>query len=258
MELNRAFGDRVLRGWPSADRSPSCAHAVVDVWVCSLRTGDSVDRWSTWLSEVERRRLEAFVHAQDRLRFAVSHSLVRTVLSTYLRTDPGEVCLRSEAMGKPYACDRSGAASPWNFNLSHCEDRALVAVAQDRPIGVDIEREREDVDVAAIVRQFFSVGEREQFASLRPERRRPWFYRQWVAREAVLKAHGGGWSVPPETFTVVFREPGIADVLSPDAPAGGEWVVRTVDVGAGWHAAVASPGGEWQAEITSPGASARP
>jgi 4'-phosphopantetheinyl transferase len=250
-ELNLA--DCVSRVRPSADRFPSCA-PVVDVWVCSLRTDDSVDVRSTWLSAAERRRLDAFVHARDRARFAVSHSLVRAVLGTYLATDPGDVCLRSEAMGKPYVYDHSGAASPWNFNLSHCDDRALIAVAHGRRIGVDIERERADVDIAALVRQFFSPPEREQFASLPADRRHAWFYRQWVAREAVVKAHGGGWSIPPESFSVAFEEGGTAAVHSLDAPTAGRWVVRTLDVGAGWHAAVASPGRDWHTEIMRPAA----
>jgi 4'-phosphopantetheinyl transferase len=252
------LADCVLRERPSLDRPPSCVRPVVDVWVCDLRTDDSVDEWSTSLSAVERRRLDAFVHARDRVRFAVSHSLARVVLSAYLGTEPGNVCLRSGAKGKPYVCDRSGAPSPWSFNLSHCEDRALVAVAHDRPIGVDIERERDDVDVAALVRQFFGPAEREQFASLPTDRRHAWFHRQWVAREAVVKAHGGGWSIPPESFTVLFEEGGTAAVHSPDASPGGQWVVRTVDVGAGWHAAVASSGRAWQTAIISPAADLRP
>lgn len=254
-ELNLA--GCVSRERSGADRAASCVHPGVDVWVCSLLTDDSVDKWSTSLSAIERRRLEAFVHARDRMRFAVSHSLVRVVLGAYLETDPGDVCMRVEAMGKPYVCDRGGAPSSWSFNLSHCEDRALVAVAHDRPVGVDIEREREDVDIAALVRQFFGPAEREQFASLTPERRSAWFYRQWVAREAVVKAHGGGWSVPPESFSVIYEESRTAVVLSPEPAPGPQWVVRTVDVGAGWHAAVASPGRDWQTAIISPAAGSR-
>jgi 4'-phosphopantetheinyl transferase len=232
--------------------SSSCAGRLVDVWVCSLRTDACLDVSSRWLSAAERRRLGRFVRARDRLRFAVSHSLMRAILGHYLGTSPEHLRLREEALGKPYVLDRTGARSAWNFNLSHCEDRALVAVAQSRRIGVDIERESGDVDLAAVVRRFFSPAERRQFASQPRDERRAWFYRQWVAKEAVLKTHGGGLSVAPESFSVVFCEPGIATVVSPDAEPGDEWIVRTLDVGPGWHAAVASSGRDWELEVMMP------
>jgi 4'-phosphopantetheinyl transferase len=233
-------------------RSSSCAGRLVDVWVCSLRTDVSLDVSSRWLSAGERRRLGGFVRACDRLRFAVSHSLMRAILGHYLGTSPEQICLREGARGKPYVHDRNGAPCTLNFNLSHCEDRALVAVAQGRRIGVDIERESRDVDLAAVVRRFFSPAERRQFASQPRDERRAWFYRQWVAKEAVLKTHGGGLSVAPESFSVVFYEPGIATVVSSGAEPGGEWIVRTVDVGVGWHAAVASSGRDWELEVMMP------
>ena len=257
-EYHFSIADCALRAMPHIDRSSPSAGGCVDVWALSLRTEASIDAWSGWLSAAEQRRLEAFVNARDRLRFAVSHSLMRAILGRYLGLDPADVNLCDEALGKPYAFDRGGVRSTWNFNLSHGEDRALLAIAQGRLVGVDIEREREEVDLAAIARQFFSPAEREEFDSKPRDRRRAWFYRQWVAKEAVLKAHGGGLSVAPESFDVVFDEPGIATVVSPRAEPGGEWIVRTVDVGAGWHAAVASSGRDWQLQVIMPGARSKP
>ena len=252
-ECHFSFADCALP-IPHIDRSSPSARGYVDVWALSLRTRRSVDAWSGWLSDAEQRRLTAFVKARDRLRFAVSHSLMRAILGRYSGLDPADVNLCDDALGKPHAFDRGGSPSAWNFNLSHCEDRALVAVGRHRLVGVDIEREREDVDLAAIARRFFSPAERDDFDSRPLERRRAWFYRQWVAKEAVLKAHGGGVSVAPESFGIVFEESGIATVVSPRAEPGPGWIVRTVDVGAGWHAAVASLGRDWKVKVVRPGA----
>jgi len=138
------------------------------------------------------------------------------------------------------------------FNLSHSEDRALLGVARARRIGVDLEREQDRVDVMSIARRFFAPGERDMLASL-PERDRcAWFHRQWVGKEAVLKAHGMGLSAPPEGFDVVFDEGGGGSVLRADRAPGCEWTLQVLDAGPGWHAAVASAGRDWVVRLRSP------
>ncbi len=66
--------------------------------------------------------------------------------------------------------------------LSHAGDWAIVAVATGNPVGVDIERDREGVELADLLRR---LGE----TSL-PESRDE-LLRAWTRREAKSKAVGG-------------------------------------------------------------------
>jgi 4'-phosphopantetheinyl transferase len=197
--------------------------------------------------------MEAMVRPRDRVRFAVAHAVMRGLLVHYVGGNAVEVEIRQEAHGKPYIARGDGAGGELMFNLSHSEDRALLGVARDRRIGVDLERERDQVDVMSIARRFFAPGERDMLASLPESDRRAWFHRQWVGKEAVLKAHGMGLSAPPERFDVVFDEGGGGSVLCAGRAPGCEWTLRLLDAGPGWHAAVASAGRDWFVRLRSPG-----
>lgn len=204
-----------------------------DVWLYDLDAGASADALAV-LSPLERKRAAAFVRAADRDRFVAAHARMRSILGDYLQRDPRAIELAYGPHGRPYLAGEALA-----FNLSHSEDRAALAVAAGVRIGIDLERERDDVDVAALVRQVFAPKERADFAGVDPGQRRPWFYRQWVAKEAVLKAHGGGWSVPAGGFAVRFVSADTASVRSATQDPGEQWAVRMLSCGPGWHAAVA-------------------
>ncbi len=96
------------------------------------------------------------------------------------------------------------------FNLSHSHDCALLALAQGREVGVDIEYARPLEDADLIATQFFSQAERDALFALPPEQKQAAFYRCWSRKEGVIKALGLGLSMPLDSFDVT---------LAPDAPA---------------------------------------
>ncbi|HYT95413.1 MAG TPA: hypothetical protein VEL76_42230, partial [Gemmataceae bacterium] len=63
----------------------------------------------------------------------------------------------SNAFGKPALSPEFG--SRLKFNLSHSADLALIAVAADADVGVDLEYIRPQSDYAEIARCFFSAAE---------------------------------------------------------------------------------------------------
>lgn len=211
--------------------------AVVDVWLYRLHAGADYESLARALSPVERERIEAFVHPEERIRRTVARARMRAILAGYTGGSAQALVLAEGAQGKPHI-----AGSALGFNLSHCGERALLAVAHGANVGVDLEREREDVEVAQIVQRYFSADEREIFAAQRIAERQRWFFRQWTAKEAVVKAHGGGLSVAPESFSVRFDDAQRAHVLSPRTDPGAHWRVQMLDAGSGWHAAVAHDG----------------
>jgi len=84
--------------------------------------------------------------------------------------------------GKPYLPDTPRV----KFNLSHTRGMALIAVAMDVEVGVDVERLRPVPEWRLNARRFFAP---EQAATVTTERE---FFRQWTRLEAQLKALGVG------------------------------------------------------------------
>ncbi len=194
------------------------------------------------LSPEEHRRAERFVRDEDRQRFIVSHAALRMILGQYLGVPPGQVEMVVAASGKPSLA--SSNLPPLHFNLSHSEDLALVGVALDRQIGVDVEHWRPLVDAESIVKRYFAPGERARWQALPDHEQLPAFFRGWTRKEAYLKARGVGLSAGLDRFEVSLV-PGESTRLV----EGGEgndsatrWQVYDISPGRGCSAACAVEG----------------
>lgn len=139
------------------------------------------------LDETERARAGAFLRDRDRSGFVVAHASLRQILSGYVAAAPTSLRFVGGSHGKP------ALATPGpHFNLSHSDGLALVAVAPDRPIGVDVERVRRDCEVDAIAQRFFGAAEVELLLQSRDDVRLARFFRLWTCKESCLKADGRG------------------------------------------------------------------
>jgi 4'-phosphopantetheinyl transferase len=165
----------------------------VDVWLISLL----VER-ETVLAPDEEIRASRFHFGGDRTRWTRAHSALRGILSTCTNTPALDLAFVTGPHGKPSLSVSSGI----EFNLSHAGDWALVAVTTGYPVGVDIERAREGVDLAALLRR---LGETDL-----PENQDE-LLRAWTRREAKSKAAGGALF---DRHELDFR------VCDLDAPAG--------------------------------------
>ncbi|HTA43203.1 MAG TPA: hypothetical protein VK789_12195 [Bryobacteraceae bacterium] len=144
----------------------------VELWTISL-TRD----YPSHISEDEAARANRFKFDADRVRWIRARSALRMILSRYAGEDPGNLVFAYGKHGKP-----SIPFSHVQFNLSHAGDWAIIAVSRSIPVGVDIERMRLSVDMAALLRR---LGE----ADLPPTE--PELYQSWTRREARSKAAGG-------------------------------------------------------------------
>jgi phosphopantetheinyl transferase len=83
------------------------------------------------------------------------------------------------------------------FNLSHSGEYAVLATAGGE-VGVDIEKA---VPVSGTVAaRCFTAAERDW---MRRQGRDDAFFTVWTAKESVMKGFGAGFSLAPETFTVL-------------------------------------------------------
>jgi len=207
-----------------------------ELWLVSLAspaTGADFDL----LDAAERARSARFHFERDRCRYVAAHAALRRLLAQRTACDAASLVIAAGPYGKPYLAQAPRCA----FSLSHCEDRALVALAGDGEIGVDLERVRPLADLDGLARQCLTLHERHELAAIEPDAQSRAFLERWTRKEACLKALGLGLQVEPSAFAVGGRA-GVEDVCVPtiSGPRGVE--VQAVDVAPGWIGALARAG----------------
>lgn len=198
----------------------------VQSWSVSLDTpSDVCDALYATLSADERGRSARFRRERDRRRFIVARGALRELLGRRLDVPPRELHFEYNEYGKP-------ALSPdfesrLKFNLSHAGDVALVALAVDADVGVDVERVSADSDYAAIARSVFSAEEGNYVRSLPSHLRAAAFLRSWTKQEAYVKARGDGLTMEFGGFS-------------------GTWSLYTLQPAPGYIGALAIAGRGWR------------
>lgn len=199
---------------------PPLSEREVLVWVCDLlRLERERPGLAIQLSPAECIRADRFAFDRDRDRFILSHGLLRVILSRYLAESPDGIVLTTGPHGKPAVRAGAESTSPIEFSLSHSGDYALVAVANRRAVGVDVEVCRPDVDALALAQRFFASPEAENIAQAQGPERQRLFYRYWTGKEAYLKGRGVGLSLGLNRFQLLFDD-GLARAQVRDADSG--------------------------------------
>ncbi|MEP7054476.1 MAG: 4'-phosphopantetheinyl transferase superfamily protein [Actinomycetota bacterium] len=187
------------------------------------------------LDEVERaRRFRFDVH---RRRYVAGRAAVRRTLASVVAADPSELVFDYGEHGRP---DLAGHPLI-SFNLSNSESVGLLVVSAAGRVGVDVEVVRPDFADLRVADRFFAPGEIRRLRALPMAERDHAFFRCWTRKEALLKAHGAGLTLPLREFEVSF-EPGQPAVLIDGGPVLGHdrWqLYDTSDLVPGCVAAVA-------------------
>ena len=223
----------------------------IDLWSCSLE-GDAgvLERCHASLSEEERARAARFLRRQDQIEFALARGSLRVVLARYLDLEPAALRFGAGPMGKPVLLDGESEPHALRFNLSHSHGRMLVAVANAQDVGVDLERVRGNLQVLKLAQRFYAETEFERINTLPPCDQAQYFYRLWVAKEAVLKAQGTGLSSLQHHAILGSPLSSRASVrlLQDAAPTCG-WTVQWLSCGPDWHAALCAYGNAWSVRV---------
>ena len=212
----------------------------VDIWRVTLDPQpDPVKLTGSTLSADETERADRFHFDSDRHRFVIAHIALRDILSRYLHCQPGELTFSVNQYGKPSLNNHK-----LEFNLSHSGDFVLIAVTQERKVGVDVEHIRTDTRLESIANRYFSASEVSELMALTPEQRISGFFNCWTRKEAYIKAHGLGLSLPLESFDVSLtpNEPAILRATRPDTQEAARWTLLALDIAPEYASAVAVEG----------------
>jgi len=156
----------------------------VEVWQVGLtQPPDVVRGLEAFLSTAERERAARLKRPGASERWTVARGALRVLLGARLALMPEEVVIEVGPHGKP---ELSGTLTC--FNLTHSGELALIALAEDCDVGIDVERPGRNT--AAVTR---TLSEGERASGDDP-------LQICCRKEALAKAIGGGLQWAPQDF----------------------------------------------------------
>lgn len=167
---------------------------------CDLDAGGPDD--TGLLSLDEREQAGRYNFDQDRRRFVAARSFLRRILGEITDTAPEALTFGYTGFGKPFL-----ASGGPEFNLSHSGPFAVAAVraGPPLPVGVDLETGIDAESAREVAPRILHPAEVEAWRALPPELQVPVFRNFWIAKEALLKASGRGFSEEPPEIHLEFR-----------------------------------------------------
>jgi 4'-phosphopantetheinyl transferase len=226
--------------WVPAVKPPILADNELHVWRASLDLPSSVRvRLQSTLNPEEKKRVEKLLIEKAREHFVAARGILRELLSLYLGVQPEKIAFSYGPEGKPSLSPAHN--SKISFNVSHSNGMGLFVFANDREIGTDIEYVKPDFRGMEIASKFFSEAESAALAKLPPGERDEAFFGCWTKKEAYVKAHGQGLSIPLDSFTVEFSKS--KQVLRDEA--GTPWSCYALEAAPGFAGAVVAAGENW-------------
>ncbi len=218
------------------------------MWRSALDLGEEESAMlAKTLAPDELDRAARFRFPRDRERFIAARGVLREILARYLDEDPAALQFCYAPHGKPELAPNS-AGQGLRFNLSHSHGFALYAVSLRRELGIDLERIRTNFRWESMARRFFSAEENRALDSVPPEMKYEAFLTCWTRKEALIKARGGGLSIPLDGFSVslVPDEPEVWLNTEDDPLEASRWRLVPLAPWSGFVAALAAEGHDWQ------------
>ena len=161
------------------------------------------------LDAEERARAARFVFERDRHQFIAAHALLRLLLQQLAGGPAAAWRFTVGAHGKP-ALHAAHGLGRLAFNISHTGGAVACAMTLDHAIGVDIEDLGRRGRLLEIADAYFAPDELVLLRAAPAAAQRETFFRLWTLKEAYIKAHGDGLSLPLDRFSFVLSPPAIA------------------------------------------------
>jgi 4'-phosphopantetheinyl transferase len=176
-----------VTGWHPPAGRPRLLAGEVHLWLADTEAAG----WPgpEALPVEERERAAQMRQPQPRGRWVAARWVLRRVLAAYLDREPRDIRLSIGAQGKPALAEERPAV---RFNLSHSGSLALVGVASDREVGVDVEEIDVERDVERLAPLALGGAGAAALEGVPASRRAEAFHQAWAHKEAAAKCSGVG------------------------------------------------------------------
>lgn len=174
----------------------------IHIWVNYLNVHEArIKHLYPLLSATEKERSERFKFYKHRKAFIASHGFLHTVLAYYINTSAAEIEFSQGEFGKPSLIEKQ---NPQNiqFNLSHSNNIAMLAVCRQHSLGIDVEFAERKTDWQGVSKRFFTQNEQDQLFKLDKDLQKSAFFQIWTRKEAHMKVTARGLSLSPTDFEV--------------------------------------------------------
>ncbi len=231
--------------WHLPDDRLTLSSQDVHVWRASLSVSETrLADFQATLADDERERAARVRNPLHGAHYTVGRGVLRMLLGRYLNRSPQDIRFAYSEYGKPFIAK---AIVTLRFNLSHSQDLALYAFTHQREIGVDIEYIRPVPSRDQIAEQFFSPNETRTLRALPATQQDLGFFHCWTRKEAYIKAHGEGLSLPLDQFDVslIPGEPAVLLETRVAADYAERWALCALQPGDDYRAALAVEGHDW-------------
>jgi 4'-phosphopantetheinyl transferase len=223
--------------WLSLNQPPALEQNEIHLWRVDLEMPEEkINQLFEILNKDEQTRANRFHFPHDRAHFIVARGVLRKLLGEYIAVVPEQVQFNYNEFGKPFLLQKPTL----QFNLSHAQNKALIAITAASAVGVDIEYVERDIDIDGIAQRFFSKHEHQQLQTLYSEEKRQAFFKGWVCKEAFLKALGMGLSYSLEKIEVNILPAQPAKIIAIDDKEQrlADWSLFDLTVFEGYQAAL--------------------
>ncbi|SFJ55773.1 4'-phosphopantetheinyl transferase [Paenibacillus sp. UNC496MF] len=174
---------------------------------------------SEWIDDLglldteERTTYDRYLVDQKKIEFYTGRLLLKKILGQMLRIQPEKIAFNKNPFGKLYLhprCVNEAGTNPIFFNLSHSKRMVTCVLSSFNEAGIDVEgMNKNPLELMPVV---FVAKERLLIeAELTFDKKVEAFYRVWTRKEAVMKAVGKGFSLPPLSFAVPVHGERIKD-----------------------------------------------
>jgi len=180
----------------------------IDIWLYSLATLH--EDAATLLDATELARANRYHFARHSRRFIMARAILRCIIGRYLNIPPKDIAFTYQTHGKP----EIPHPAQIQFNLSHSQDMALLAIGQNYPMGIDIEFFT-DRPYDGIGTHAFSPEENMQLHKATNELKALTFFNIWAQKEAVIKACGLGLHYPLTQISMPPLPQGHTQIFDP-------------------------------------------
>lgn len=199
----------------------------VHLWSFALdKEASYLNKYQHSLSEDELSKLNRLAKPLHRRRAMAGKIQLRALLANYLQCSAASISFLKGEFGKPKL-----AGERLSFNLSHSQDKALLAITSSAEIGVDIEYWRNISNREGIVQRHYSEAEKAQWLSLQEQDKEQVFFDNWTRKEAFIKATGRGLGMGLSSCSFDLLGAGQLVACAKSYGTVGSWYTHAIELG---------------------------